>query len=103
MRPIRRVTGNRRDSVKGAGCETLFVAIDGHARLAFTAMHFDEKQAQAVLFLRNAVIHYGRLGMTVQRLLTDHGPASRSREFRAACIELGIKHSFARPYRPYRP
>jgi transposase InsO family protein len=36
----------------------------------------------------------------VQRLLTDNGSAFRSREFRATCIELGIKHSFTRPYRP---
>ena len=55
VRPSHRVTDNRRDSVDGAGWETLFVAIDDHARLAFTAMHPDEKQAQAVLFLRNAV------------------------------------------------
>jgi hypothetical protein len=48
VRPSHRVTGNRRDSVEGAGWETLFVAIDDHARLAFTAMHPDEKQAQAV-------------------------------------------------------
>jgi transposase InsO family protein len=98
VRPSHRVTGNRRDSVDGAGWETLFVAIDDHARLAFTAMHPDEKQA--VLFLRNAVAYYARLDITVQRLLTDNGPAFRSREFRATCIELGIKHSFTRPYRP---
>ncbi|HEY9224149.1 MAG TPA: IS481 family transposase, partial [Variovorax sp.] len=100
VRPSHRVTGNRRDSVDGAGWETLFVAIDDHARLAFTAMHPDEKTAQAVLFLRNAVAYYARLGITVQRLLTDNGAAFRSREFRATCTELGIKHSFTRPYRP---
>ena len=100
VRPSHRVTGNRRDSVDGAGWETLFVAIDDHARVAFTAMHPDEKQAQAVLFLRNAVAYYAGLGIRVQRLLTDNGSAFRSREFRATCIELGIKHSFTRPYRP---
>jgi transposase-like protein len=47
VRPSHRVTGNRRDSVDGAVWETLFVAVDDHARLAFTAMHPDEKQAQA--------------------------------------------------------
>lgn len=31
VRPSHRVTGNRRDSVDGAGWETLFVAIDDHA------------------------------------------------------------------------
>jgi len=100
VRPSHRVTGNRRDSVDGAGWETLFVAIDDHARLAFTAMHPDEKKAQAVLFLRNAVAYYARMGVCVQRLLTDNGSAFRSREFRQACLELGIKHSFTKPYRP---
>ena len=100
VRPSHRVTGNRRDSVEGAGWETLFVAIDDHARLAYTAMHPDEKQAQAVLFLRHAVAYYARLGITVRRLLTDNGPAFRSREFKATCTELGIQHSFTRPYRP---
>lgn len=100
VRPSHRVTGNRRDSVDGAGWETLFVAIDDHARLAFTAMHPDEKKAQAVQFLKNAVAYYARMGVTVQRLLTDNGAAFRSREFRQACVELGIKHSFTKPYRP---
>lgn len=100
VRPSHRVTGNRRDSVNGAGWETLFVAIDDHARLAFTAMHPDEKKEQASLFLRNAVAYYARLGVKVQRLLTDNGAAFRSREFRQACLDLGIKHSFTRPYRP---
>jgi transposase InsO family protein len=100
VRPSHRVTGNRKDSVDGAGWETLFVAIDDHARLAFTAMHPDEKKEQAVRFLRNAVSYYARLGVTVKRLLTDNGSAFRSRDFRAACGELGITHKFTRAYRP---
>jgi transposase InsO family protein len=99
-RPSHRVTGNRRDSVDGAGWETLFVAIDDHARLAFTAMHPDEKKAQAVLFLHNAVAYYDLLGVTIKRLLSDNGSAFRSREFADACKALGIRHQFTRPYRP---
>ncbi len=34
-RPSHRVTGNRRDSVDGAGWEFLFVAVDDHARVAY--------------------------------------------------------------------
>lgn len=79
VRPSHRVTGNRRDSVDGAGWETLFAAVDDHARLAFTAMHPDEKQAQAVLFLRNTVAYYATMGVTVQRLLTDNGSAFRGK------------------------
>ena len=61
-RPGHRVTGNRRDTVDGAGWEYLFVAVDDHARVAFTAMHSDERKESAVQFLREAVAYYGRLG-----------------------------------------
>ena len=64
-RPSHRVTGDRRDSVDGAGWEMLFVAIDDHARIAFTAMHADERTPSAVQFLRDAVAYYARLGVTV--------------------------------------
>lgn len=94
------MTGNRRDKSPGAGWETLFVAIDDHARIAFTAMHPDEKKQQAVEFLQNAVAYCAGLGVSVKRLLTDNGSAFRSREFAAACKSLGVKHKFTRPYRP---
>jgi transposase InsO family protein len=100
VRPSHRVTGNRKDTVDGAGWEMLFVAIDDHARVAFTAMHPDEKKEQAIQFLHDAVAYYAKLGVTVKRLLTDNGSAFRSRDFRASCAELGIKHRFTRPYRP---
>lgn len=100
VRPSNRVTGDRHDSVYGAGWETLFMAIDDHARIAFTAMHPDEKKQEAVEFLKNAVAYYARLGVSVKRLLTDNGEAFRSREFAAACKTLGVQHQFTRPYRP---
>lgn len=100
VRPSHRVTGNRRDSVDGAGWETLFVAIDDHARIAFTAMHPDEKKHQAVQFLQDAVAYYAGLGIAIKRLLTDNGSAFRSREFASACDALGITHKFTRAYRP---
>jgi transposase InsO family protein len=100
VRPSHRVTGNRRDGVDGAGWEMLFVAIDDHARIAFTDMYPDEKIPSAVQFLRNAHAYYAGLGVKIKRLLTDNGSAFRSREFALACKELGIRHKFTRPYRP---
>ncbi len=100
VRPSHRVTGNRRDTVDGAGWETLFVAVDDHARIAFTAMHPDEKKPQAVQFLNDAVAYYAKLGVTIKRLLTDNGSAFRSRDFAQACQALGIQHKFTRAYRP---
>jgi len=99
-RPSHRVTGNRRDSVEGAGWEFLFVAVDDHARVACTAMHPDEGKHSAVQFLRDAVAYYNRLGVTIKRLLTDNGSAFRSKLFKAACEQLGIQHKFTRAYRP---
>ncbi|CFN99188.1 transposase [Bordetella pertussis] len=62
--------------------------------------HPDERFPSAVQFLKDAVAYYQRLGVTIQRLLTDNGSAFRSRAFAALCHELGIKHRFTRPYRP---
>lgn len=100
VRPGPRVTGKRKDAVRGAGWEMLFIAIDDHSRLAFTAMHANEQKDQAVAFLMSAVAYYAKLGITVRRLLTDNGSAFRSREFAAACQALDIAHKFTRPYRP---
>jgi len=95
-----RVTGDRRDSVDGAGWEYLFVAIDDHARIGFTDMYPDERKASAVQFLRNTVAYFRSLGVRVRRVLTDNGSAFRSKKFAKACRRLKIKHSFTRPYRP---
>jgi transposase InsO family protein len=99
-RPSHRVTGDRRDSVDGAGWEMLFVAVDDHSRIAFTAMHPDERSPSAVSFLKAAVAYYAGLGIRVRQLLTDNGSAFRSKLFKAACIELNIKQRFTRAYRP---
>ena len=95
-----RITGNPRDSVEGAGWEFLFVAIDDHARIGFTQMKPDECQDSAIAFLRASVKYFAGLGVTLQRVLTDNGSAFRAKRFAAACRQLGLKHSFTRPYRP---
>lgn len=99
-RPSHRVTGNRRDTVDGAGWEMLFVAVDDHARIAFTDMYPDERAPQAAQFLRNAVAYFSSLGVKVQRVLTDNGSPFRSRDFARVGAELGITHKFTRAYRP---
>ena len=95
-----RVTGDRRDSVDGAGWEYLFVAIDDHARIGFTDMYPDERKTSAVQFLRNTVAYFRSLGVRVKRVLTDNGSAFRSKKFAKACRRLKLKHGFTRPYRP---
>lgn len=95
-----RVTQTRTHHSEGMGWEFVHVAIDDRSRVSFTEIHPDERGESAVAHLRAAVAYYGRLGVTVRRLLTDNGSCYRSRAFRAACQALGLKHSFTRPYRP---
>lgn len=95
-----RITGDRRDSVDGAGWEFLFVAIDDHARIGFTDLYPDERKNNAAQFLENTVAYFRSLGVRVRRVLTDNGSAFRSRPFAQSCQRLGLKHSFTRPYRP---
>jgi transposase InsO family protein len=98
-RPGKRIPGSPYRSV-GAGWETLFVAIDDHSRVSFTDLYPDETKGHAMQFLENAVAYYQSLGVRVRRLLTDNGPAFRSKPFAAACDRLGIRHKFTRAYRP---
>jgi len=100
VRPSHRVTGNRRDSVDGAGWEFLFVAVDDHARVGFTDLYDNERQASAVQFLENTIAYFASLGVRVKAVLTDNGSAFRSKKFAKACRIVGIKHRFTRAYRP---
>jgi len=99
-RPSHRVTGNRRDSVDGAGWEFAHVAIDDHSRAGFVQMHADERKGSANDFLRTAVAHYAAQGVRIKRLLTDNGAAYRSKLFNKTCQALGIRHLYTRPYTP---
>jgi transposase InsO family protein len=95
-----RVTGNRRDSVDGAGWEFLFVAVDDHARLGFTQMKPNERKDCAIAFLKATVKYFGQLGVKVRGVMTDNGSAFRSKGFARACWQLGLRHHFTRAYRP---
>lgn len=100
VRPSHRVTGNRQDSVEGAGWEYVHVAIDDHSRIAFSAIYPDETKASVLHFLDAALAHYARLGIRFKAILTDNGPAYRSHAMATACRKLGLKHRFTRPYTP---
>jgi transposase InsO family protein len=95
-----RITGDPRDSVEGGGWEFLHVAIDDHSRVAFAQVLTDEDVPSACAFLRSAVAYYAGLGVTVCEILTDNGGCYRGRAFAEACLSLGLKHRFTRPYTP---
>jgi transposase InsO family protein len=99
-RPSHRVTGDRRDGVKGIGAEFLHIAIDDHSRLAFTAMYPDQTEASATSFLTVATAWFASLGIQTRRILTDNGPCYKAHRFAHACGILGLKHRRTRPYTP---
>ena len=65
----------RRQPRGTVGWEYVHIAIDDYSRLAYAEVLADEKALTAVGFLRRALRFYRRYGITVERLLTDNGPA----------------------------
>jgi transposase InsO family protein len=95
-----RITGNRRDHVRGIGWEFLHVAIDDHSRLAYLEVLPDERQRTCTAFLRRACRWYRQHGVLASGLLTDNGSAYRSKLLAKTCQNLRIRHRRTQPYRP---
>jgi transposase InsO family protein len=100
QRPSHRVTGDRRDGVKGIGAEFLHIAIDDHSRIAFTAMYPDQTERSSTHFLTAAVAWFQRLGIRIRKLLTDNGPCYKAHHFAHACRQLQLTHRRTKPYTP---
>jgi len=90
----------RRRGAHRSGWEYLHVAIDDHSRIAFSQILANFTANAAIDFLRAAVTHYAGLGVRIRALLTDNGHCYRSHAFRHACVQLGLRHRFTRPYTP---
>jgi transposase InsO family protein len=100
VRPGHRISGDRRDTVRGAGWQFAHMAIDDHSRVGYGEMLPDERGGTAVGFLQRTVRGLGRLGVRVAAVMTDNGSCYRSKRFAAACRRLGIRQCFTRPYTP---
>jgi transposase InsO family protein len=74
--------------------------IDDHSRVAYAEIHDDETAATAIGVLRRATSWFADRGVSVERVLSDNGPAYRSHAWRDTCRELGITPKRTRPYRP---
>ena len=80
-----RITGDRaRQTCKscGAGWEFVHVCIDDASRIAFSQIMPNEKKQSAVSFLKAALAYYDKLGVKVERVMTDNGSCYRSFAFR---------------------
>jgi transposase InsO family protein len=75
-------------------------AVDDCSRLAYCEILPDEKKRTAAQFWIRAVAWFSAQCITVERVLTDNGPAYRSKEWRKATAKTRVKHKRTRPYRP---
>jgi transposase InsO family protein len=107
LSPGHRVVGHRRSQKKvgpkrlgAAGWEFVHVCVDDATRLAYAEVLGDERGETAAGFLRRAVAWLKSMGITPERVLSDNGACYRARAHAVACRQLGLRHSFTRPYRP---
>ncbi len=99
----RAATANKpRNAYRNPKMGTAYVhtVLDDHSRVAYAEIHDNETAATATGVLRRAVAWFAARGVIVERVLSDNGPAYRSRAWRAVCAELGITPKHTRPYRP---
>lgn len=87
-------------SRRSLGIDYLHVAIDDHSRYSYVEALPDERGVTCAAFLARAVSHFGELGVSVRRVLTDNAKAYTSGIFTKTAAERGIKLKLIKPYRP---
>jgi transposase InsO family protein len=97
-----RISGNRtgQSRSRGIGWDHLHVAIDDASRLAYTEVLPSLGREDATAFLTRALDWFARLGVKVERVMTDNGSAYRSKLFAHALQRAGVRHVRTRPYTP---
>lgn len=99
-----RVLGRGGDRTHGhsrVGYEHLEVVIDDASRYAVVVPVPDESGPSAALALELAAVEFARLGVRVERVLTDNAFAyTNSNRYRAVLGDLGARHKRTRPRRP---
>src|SRR5574341_2045117 len=97
-----RITGDKSKptATRGVGFEFVHVAIDDHSRVATAEILPDEKKESAVAALIKTVADFRRLGVTIDRVMTDNGGCYRSKAFARPCSQLGTRHIMTKPYTP---
>src|SRR3954447_8426075 len=98
-----RITGRHPGMInrhRGIGWEFVHVCIDDASRVAFVQIMADQRKESAVTFLEAAVAYFAKLGIRIERVMTDNGSCYRSKTFRSACKRLNVRQIFTRPYTP---
>jgi len=84
---------------RSTGYEHLEVIVDDASRYAVVVPVPNETAASAIGALEVAAAEFARLGVRIERVLTDNGTAYKA-QFAAALGRLGARHKRTRPYRP---
>ena len=79
------------------------MAVDDNSRVAYAEQLPDERKGTTCAFMERALTFYEGLGATVERVMTDNGPAYRSGEFNALLEARGIGRKYTRPFSPWHP
>ena len=82
-----------------AGYDHLEVIVDDASRYAVVVQVPDETSASAIAALETAAAEFARMGIRIERVLTDNGTIYQ-RQFDAAIDGLGARHKRTRLYRP---
>jgi transposase InsO family protein len=82
----------------GLGYDHFEVIIDDRSRRSVVVSVPDETGTSAASALQTALAIFAAEGISVERVMTDDGPAYRSNAYRA--VLGGRRHSRTRPYRP---
>lgn len=81
------------------GYEHLEVIVEDASRYAVVVPVPNETAASAIGALEVAAAEFTRLGVRIERVLTDNGTGYKA-QFAAAVGRLGARHKRTRPYRP---
>ncbi|WP_225322879.1 DDE-type integrase/transposase/recombinase [Synechococcus sp. RSCCF101] len=84
-----RITGDRQKGGSyGVGYNKVHIAVD------------NEQKPTVLGFQAKAVAWFNRQEIERQRVISDNGPATVSRQFAVACLAIGLRHIRTRPYTP---
>ena len=108
LRPGHRVTGDRSQAARQwmkpetrVGYDFVHAIVDDHTRLAYAAIHGDEKAATVTGFLERALAFLADHGVIAKRLMTDNGFSYvKNRSLRELLESRDIRHLTTQPYRP---
>jgi len=83
------------------GYDHIHQVVDDMSRVAYAEIHPDERGTTCASFLRRAAAFFARLGVRIERVMTDNAMNyTASVAFAGALADLDLRHRTTPPYRP---